>query len=139
MSATIYYMWLLSYISNMVCVVLFKMHIFGDEVYLNSGDLPVCFFYVSVVYLGPIVSMVFFYSSEGSSSQKTVSSIAIWTLFITSLVINVAYAIHIFYPVRYGMGNSTLVGLYSDASTFAGYMIMTILSPFLSIVYATSK
>ena len=65
-------------------------------------------------------------------------AVALWTLLAASLVINFGYALYI-YPVYHGMGNTTLVGLYSDASTFAGYLIMTILSPCLSIVYATSK
>jgi hypothetical protein len=135
-----YVIWLAAYVINIIIIFLFRVHAFGGDVYILPGQIPICLFYTTVVYLGPIISMIFFYTSGRHVPDQGLGKLSFVTLASISLVTNLGYTAYIILPVFQGLpqGND-IIDFYEEASTFAGYIIMILVSPFLSVVYSTSK
>jgi len=115
------------------------MHLVPGDTQLLPNQVPICFFYATVVYLGPTFSMIFFYTSRKRSGDASIGMVSIIMLTAISLVTNLAYIAYITYPMYHELGpDDDIMTIFSEASTFAGYIIMILISPFISIVYSTN-
>lgn len=139
LSIAVFGMWVTFYIINILVIVGYRMQLLPGDAVLLPKQVPICFFYATVVYLGPTFSMIFFYTSRRRASDASLGMISIVALTSVSAVTNVAYTAYILYPAYHGLTpGDDIMTIFEEASTFAGYMIMILISPFISIVFSTN-
>jgi len=116
------------------------MRFFDDAAYILSSQLPACLFYITVVYLGPIFSLIIFFTTNKIAPETNIGIHTIAILAIISLITNVVYTFYVLHPAFNGIeAGGDIMDIFEEASTFAGYIIMILISPFISIVYSTNK
>ncbi len=140
LSIAVFTIWITFYLINILIILGYRMHLFPGEAELLPSQVPICFFYATVVYLGPTFSMIFFYTSRRRSSDASIGMISIIALTCVSAVTNVAYTAYLLYPWYHGLSpDDDIMNIFEEASTFAGYIIMILISPFISIVFSTNE
>ncbi|TAZ83288.1 hypothetical protein ELH72_08445 [Rhizobium ruizarguesonis] len=140
LSLAVFTMWISFYLLNILIILVYRMHILPGEAQILPSQVPICFFYATVVFLGPTFSMIFFYTSRKRAGDASIGMVSIIALTAISLVTNLAYTAYITYPMYHDLGpDDDIMTIFSEASTFAGYIIMILISPFISIVYSTNE
>jgi hypothetical protein len=140
LSIAVFTMWISFYIINILIILGYRMHLFPGDTELLPNQVPICFFYATVVFLGPTFSMIFFYTSRRRASDASMGMISIIALTSISAVTNLTYTAYILYPTYHGLSpDDDIMNIFEEASTFAGYIIMILISPFISIVFSTNE
>ena len=140
LSFFVFAIWIFFYLVNIIIILGYRMRFFDDAAYILSSQLPTCFFYITVVYLGPTFSLIIFFTTNKIAPETNIGIHTITILAIISLITNVVYTFYVLHPAFNGIeAGNDIMDIFEEASTFAGYIIMILISPFISIVYSTNK
>ena len=140
LSIAVFTIWISFYLINILIILGYRMQLFPGQAELLPSQVPICFFYATVVYLGPTFSMIFFYTSRRRASDASRGMLSIVALTSVSAVTNLAYTAYLLYPTYHGLTpDDDIMNIFEEASTFAGYIIMVLISPFIAIVYSTNE
>jgi len=126
LSLAVFTLWVSFYVLNILIILIYRMHLVPGDTQLLPNQVPICFFYATVVYLGPTFSMIFFYTSRKRSGDASIGMVSIIMLTAISLVTNLAYIAYITYPMYHERGGSVCLNSFGR---FAKWISASIMPP----------